>query len=505
VLYILALLPILSVVFLMTARRWGSVKAGPAGWLVGLLVARLAFGMNWDIWWVSQGKGLLLSLNALLILWSALYLYNLVAEVGGVKAVADALLAAIPEPGWLHIVMAWALSGLMESVSGYGLPIAIVAPMLAGLGVPAVSAVAACAVGHAWAVTFGGMGSLLQTLVAVTGVDTDLLVPAAAFLLGVACVLCGRAAAVILGQGKYWKRVLVLGVIMALAQAGAALAGLWALASLLASIAGIGGGILLFRRRREDCPDGELHCVPPALKGALLAYGLLIALMVITTQIPPLYARLQQFILTVQFPEVVSNLGTVTAAGPGFIFRPFLHPATLIMVSAAISYEAFRRRGLGQSSIWSRAAVTTFRAAGPSSVGVIAMVGLSTLMEHTGMTMLLAQGLAGLTGTAFPLVSPLIGILGAFATGSNNNSNVLFGPMQKNVALALGVDKGVLVGAQTAGGSIGSMIAPAKITVGCSTIGLKNEEGLVFRRTLPVGIGTGLLLGAIAWLITVGR
>ena len=95
-LYILALLPILSVVFLMTARRWGSVKAGPAGWLVGLLVARLAFGMNWDIWWVSQGKGLLLSLNALLILWSALYLYNLVAEVGGVKAVADALLAAIP-------------------------------------------------------------------------------------------------------------------------------------------------------------------------------------------------------------------------------------------------------------------------------------------------------------------------------------------------------------------------------------------------------------------------
>ena len=56
------------------------------------------------------------------------------------------------------------------------------------------------------------------------------------------------------------------------------------------------------------------------------------------------------------------------------------------------------------------------------------------------MTQLLAQGLAGLMGATFPLVSPLVGILGAFATGSNNNSNVLFAPLQKSIAGLLSID-----------------------------------------------------------------
>ncbi len=42
------------------------------------------------------------------------------------------------------------------------------------------------------------------------------------------------------------------------------------------------------------------------------------------------------------------------------------------------------------------------------------------------------------------------------------------------------------------------MLAPAKIVVGCSTVGLKGREGDVLRRTLLPGLLIGLLLGAIA-------
>jgi L-lactate permease len=44
------------------------------------------------------------------------------------------------------------------------------------------------------------------------------------------------------------------------------------------------------------------------------------------------------------------------------------------------------------------------------------------------------------------------------------------------------------------------MIAPAKLTVGCSTVGLKGCEGDVLRRTLFYGLGIGLLLGGLALL-----
>ncbi len=118
------------------------------------------------------------------------------------------------------------------------------------------------------------------------------------------------------------------------------------------------------------------------------------------------------------------------------------------------------------------------------------------------MTQLLAQSLASLMGAAFPLVSPLVGILGAFATGSNNNSNILFAPLQNSIAALLALDPRLLLATQTAGGALGSMIAPAKLTVGCSTVGLKGREGDVLRRTLIYGLGIGVLLGGLALLFT---
>jgi len=118
------------------------------------------------------------------------------------------------------------------------------------------------------------------------------------------------------------------------------------------------------------------------------------------------------------------------------------------------------------------------------------------------MTQLLAQTLSHWMGTAFPLVSPLVGILGAFATGSNNNSNVLFGPLQKQVAQMLGILPALLIATQTAGGAIGSMLAPAKIIIGCSTTGLKGRDGEVLRMTVPYGLGIGLGLGALALIVS---
>ena len=54
----------------------------------------------------------------------------------------------------------------------------------------------------------------------------------------------------------------------------------------------------------------------------------------------------------------------------------------------------------------------------------------------------------------YPAVAPLIGVLGAFLTGSNNNSNVLFGVLQMETARLLGLNVPLILAAQTAGGSL---------------------------------------------------
>ena len=507
---LLAAMPIVIVLILMTALRWGGQRAGPAGWTAGLVIAAAAFGLTFDVFWVSQAKGLLLSLFVLAVLWPALLLYHVIDQTGGIQAIAQALKHLIRDRGLLLIVVAWAFSGALEGLAGFGLPVAIVAPMLVGLDVSPVTAVAAVAVGHAWSVTFGDMGVIFQTLTGLVSVDEHELAATAALLLGIACLGCGLAAARLLKQGQRWPGVIVLAGLMGLTQYGIAVYGPTALAAFCAGLAGIGGGILLSRTvyARQAAPvtqptnPGEFRGVlTPPLAGALLSYGLLSALLSAIALIGPLNDSLRRVVWKASFPQVTTLDGFVTQAGTGQVFRPLVPPGTAILRVAVASYLLYRRATLASPHGWRRAAHTTYRSAMPASIGVIAMVGLSTLMDHTGMTLLLAEGLSDLVQDAFPVVSPLVGILGAFATGSNNNSNVLFASLQENVAILLNITPTVLLAAQTTGGALGSMIAPAKIIVGCSTVGLKGQDGDVLRLTLPYGLVIGAGIGFVTLLL----
>jgi len=98
-----ALLPILVVLILMVVFRWSSALAGLAGWAAGLIVALLAFGLNLQVLWVSQVKGLLLTLNVILLLWPGILLYNLVDQVGGIQAIARAFQGLVRDHGWLLV------------------------------------------------------------------------------------------------------------------------------------------------------------------------------------------------------------------------------------------------------------------------------------------------------------------------------------------------------------------------------------------------------------------
>lgn len=522
--YFLAMLPILVVLGLMIWRRWGAHRAGMAGWVAGLILAATWFGLTPQVLWVSQAKGLLLSLFVLAVMWPALFLYHWLDQSGGITAVAHWLADAMPNRGMCLILLAWSLSGLLEGLAGFGLPIAVVAPMLTALGVRPVAAVAAVAAGHAWAVTFGDMGVILQTLVAVTGLEAAQLIPWAALLLGVSCLLCGLAAAFLLGEKRQWPRVASLSVVISGAQYGLAAAGLAPLAAFGAGLAGLLAYLLCARVKRglthapttpgtdsgraSNNTQRQAVEAGPAAPGrrpailAVAAYGSLTVLMAALTLISPLRAAVQSVAWKQQFPAVESRNGTQTPAGPGQALRPLAHPGTLMLVVACAGIVISRRSGSGAINAARQAAKATAHSAGVASVGVLSMVGLSTLMDHCGMTYLLAEGLSRLLGGGYPLVSPWVGILGAFATGSNNNSNVLFGSLQKNAAVLLGMNPDLLVAAQTAGGSLGSMLAPAKIIVGCSTVNQGGQEGRVLRQTVPLGLAIGLAVGLLTFILS---
>ncbi len=101
------------------------------------------------------------------------------------------------------------------------------------------------------------------------------------------------------------------------------------------------------------------------------------------------------------------------------------------------------------------------------------------------MTEAMAQGLAQITGKLFPLIAAWIGALGAFMTGSNTNSNVVFSLLQLRTANLLGYSVAIILAGQTAGAALASVAAPAKIVVGTGTADLAGREGEVMRKMLP--------------------
>ena len=67
----------------------------------------------------------------------------------------------------------------------------------------------------------------------------------------------------------------------------------------------------------------------------------------------------------------------------------------------------------------------------------------------------------------------------------------------------LGLSVPLSLAAQTAGGAMGSMMAPAKVILGCATVGLGNKEGEVIGKILIYGVSLVLLTGLLVMVINV--
>ncbi|MCC7129474.1 MAG: L-lactate permease, partial [Anaerolineae bacterium] len=135
-----------------------------------------------------------------------------------------------------------------------------------------------------------------------------------------------------------------------------------------------------------------------------------------------------------------------------------------------------------------------------SIVSIVSMIALSQVMELTGMTFTLARGLADSFGAVFPLVAPWIGAIGAIMTGSNTNSNVVFGALQLKTALLLSLPPAIILAAQSSGGALASTAAPAKVVVGCSTAGMTGKEGEVLRRLAAYIAILIALISLMSWI-----
>lgn len=516
--WLLALSPIVIVLVLMLVFHWSSSRAGAVAWFGTILVAVLRFGATPQLIAYSQAKAVLLTLDVLYVIWAALLLFHVADEAGAVRLVGQTLPALTPDRMMQGLLLGWLFASLLQGMGGFGVPVAVAAPLLVSLGFNPVQAVVMACVGHGWAVNFGSLATSFQTMLAVTNLPGPLLAPESGLLLGISSFASGAIVAYV-GSGRRallrsLPAVLILGAVMSGVQYWLVTNRLWTLGATGGALAGLLVGLLvarlpLYRNHHAEDTPGETapaasQPLPPPrqLFTAFSAYTVLIVLAFGINLITPIRELLDPVSFNLNFPELTTTFGFTNAAGPGREISLLNHPGAILIYSSLIAYAIYSRAGLykpgARQRIWSRVS----KGAVSSSLGIVSMVGLAVVMSHSGMTNILAEGLSQSFGrAAYPLIAPVIGAIGAFITGSNNNSNVLFAVLQMRTAELLQLSVPLILAAQTAGGSLGSIMAPAKVIVGCSTVGLGEREGEVVGKVILYGIAPIILVSLLAWLL----
>lgn len=124
------------------------------------------------------------------------------------------------------------------------------------------------------------------------------------------------------------------------------------------------------------------------------------------------------------------------------------------------------------------------------------IMGVAYIANFSGASSTIGLALAE-TGSIFPLLSPAIGWLGVFITGSVVNNNTLFAHLQSVTALQIGTSQALLVAANTSGGVMAKLISPQSIAIAAAAVDQVGAESSIMRMVLQYSLA--LLAYVCVW------
>lgn len=504
---LLSSLPILTAVLLLVALRWPAARAMTACAVLTLLLTT-------GFWSVAPGhaaaailEAALIASTILYILFGAVLLLNVMRRAGALEIIQRTLASLSPDRRLQAVLIAWVLGSLLEGAAGFGTPAAVTAPLLSGLGFPAVLAVSLALIGASTAVSFGAVGTpLLVGIARGLGEDAGSTI---AFEVGreiasidlffsplMPVALVAVLTVITRGRGGWRDALEVAPFALAVGFAHSLTAALIArtlgpeFPSIGGPAAGLAVAMLLARSgllvpkkvwRFESDPSPTAPVTSPAMGPvrAFLPYLLMLALLAVSrAQSLPLQGLLAKTDLTWR-----AILGSELAA----TVQPLSSPGFVLVACAVLAGLLYRVPLVEAGGAFAGSAAVLGRAT-PTLIAAVATV---RLFIHSGaneaglqaMPLVLGAAASGTVGAAWPACAPWLGALGSFLAGSATFSNMLFALMQKTTAAAVGLPVLGVLALQGMGAAVGNMVCVHNVVAACAVAGIAGQEGQVIRRT----------------------
>jgi lactate permease len=407
----------------------------------------------------------------------------------------------------------------MEGTAGMGAPVAVCAAMLIGIGFSPLPAALICLAGNTQPVPFGPLGVPTIMMASVTKISDHVLARAVGTDMVVLALIIPILLLVVLAG---WKNA--IGVLPAALIAGGSYAVTCLLVSryigaelpaILSSFASIGSLVAFLKFwkpksiwRFPSDPDAASETAQKYSTGQIIkAWTPFIVLMVVmcTWSIPEFKLwLLNASHWVVNIPSWPYLDGIVYRTAP-IVSKPSMYaagyrwefgtaPGTAIFISSLISMILLRISLAKGAKVF----IKTFKQMQFALLTLAAVVGIAYVANYSGTSYTLALALAYYTGKLFPVVSPIIGWLGVFLTGSVTSSAVLFGKLQQVTAIEIGINPVLTTSANLAGGVAGKLISPQSLAIACAATGMVGRETDIFRKIWKYSV---MLLGVVIVLV----
>jgi lactate permease len=493
---LLALSPLALIVVLLLVFRKPLVAAAP---ITLLYTAALVVGV-WHIETVyAQGavaKGALVALDILLIIFGAIFFLQFLKRTGVIESIEEYLCSISPDHRIQVILLAWFFLSFIEGMSGFGTPMALVAPLLVGIGFPAVLAVTLALVGVGTSVAFGAVGTPIR--VGLAGLPVTQVPFYAALINMIVGVLIPVFLVIILIRArKEQSKHAVKEILPFAVWSGACLTVPYFLASFLGkefpSLIGpfIGAIIAIYTIKKGWFVPKNVWRLTPLRKAKQTKVDMWRIL------IPYLV-----FVVVLLIGKFFFGSHLLTLA-PALQHRiEFFNPIIAFIAGALAFSLVYRVHG----SVLSAAAQEATHSLVKPLVVIFCISTFVQLMivsghNGSGLQSMLALMTGWLTTPLLPLIAPFVGTLGAFISGSATVSNLLFANLQYKAAQALSINDQVILAQQTIGGGVGNTVSLTDITVVEATVQLHGEENHILKAVFwPVFIYV-TLVGIIGLLL----
>lgn len=518
---LVASIPLLVLFYMLAFRR----AKGHYAAFVGLAISFLLAVFVWEMPLATAANSVIFgAANGIFpIIWivvTAVWLYNLTVESGDFDIIKQSLAMLTDDRRLQAIFIAFAFGSFIEGTAGFGTPVAITAAMLMGLGFRPLYAAGICLIANTAPVAFGAIGVPVLVAAQVSGftdltvsqiVGRQLLLLAFVVPLWLCVTMCGIRRsfevlpAALLAGGVFAVTQYILSNFHGPTLPNIISAPVTLVALVLLLRCWKPSRIFRFEGEEESNRSGEAPAAALVFR-AWLPY-LILAIMVFLWGLTSVKTALDSIsgsvaTLGFQWPglhvaRTTPIVAETTPYAAVFKFNWLSSGGTAILLAGFLSVPFMRNYSFGRAvSCFFR---TWYQLRYP--VLTIAMIlGLAYLMNYAGMSSTLGIGFT-LTGSLFPLFSPLLGWVGVFLTGSDTSSNALFCGMQRSTAEVVGMPAELAVASNSAGGVTGKMISPQTISVATAATGMVGQEGNLFRFALGHSIAMTLIICVLTWLL----